>query len=104
MTRTDRIALLERAIAESSQAEVARRIGRSAAAINQIVKGSYSGNPETILELVAAEYGCETVECPVMGRVSLAQCMENRNRPFAATNPIRVQLYRACKVCERNAK
>lgn len=96
-----RIELLESAVAESSQAEVARRIGRSAAAINQVLKGTYAGNPEAILELIAAEYGGDTVDCPVMGEVALAQCIESRNRPFAATNPMRVRLFKACHNCNR---
>lgn len=104
MTANDRMELLKQAIAESSQADVARRINRSAAAINQILKGSYSGNPDTILELVAAEYGGETVDCPVMGEVSLSQCMEARNRPFSAANPMRVKLFKTCKHCERRER
>lgn len=101
MTNKDRLAILRRAVSESSQAAVARRIGRSAAAINQVLKGTYAGNPDIILELAAAAYGSETVFCPVMGEVPLAQCIEYRNRPFAATNPMRVRLYKACQVCER---
>ena len=102
MTDKDRMDLLRRAIAETSQADVARRIGRSAAAINQIIKGSYSGNPEAILELVAAEYGNDVVDCPVMGEVALSQCLESRNRPFSAANPTRVKLYKACRACAHN--
>ncbi len=101
MTSKDRLELLRSAVAASSQAEVARRVGRSAAAINQVLRGTYAGNPEIILERVAAEYGPDSVNCPVMGEVPLAQCLESRNRPFSATNAMRVRLYKACRQCER---
>lgn len=102
MTGKDRLDILRSAVSATSQAEVARRIGRSPAAINQILKGKYPGNTSAILERVAAQFGADRVNCPVMGQVPLAQCLEERNRPFRATNPVRVRLYRACKNCERN--
>ncbi len=103
MTTHDRMDLLKQAVAASSQAEVARRIGRSASAINQVLKGSYP-NPEAILELVAAEYGGDTVDCPVMGQVPLAQCLEERGRPFRATNHQAVKLFQACTKCPRGGQ
>jgi hypothetical protein len=99
-----RLAVLHRAVAETSQSEVARRIQRSTAAINQVIKGTYAGDPAAILERVAAEFGNETVQCPAMGEVPLGACIEARNRPFAAVNPMRVRLYKACRQCERNKK
>ena len=104
MTASDRMELLRRVVSETSQAAVARKIGRSAAAINQILKGTYAGNPGSILELVAAWYGTDTVECPVMGDVPLSRCIEERDRPFSATNPMRVRLFKACATCERRMR
>lgn len=94
--------LLRDAVAATSQAEVARRIGRSAAAINQVLKGSYAGNPDMILELIGAEYGGDEVDCPVMGRIALTHCIENRQIAFSATNHQRVRLWKACRVCGHN--
>ena len=99
-----RLAILHKAVAESSQAEVARRIGRSTAAVNQVIKGTYAGDPAAILERVAAEYSDETVQCQAMGEVPLGACIEARTRPFAAVNPMRVKLYKACRQCERSRK
>jgi len=101
MTTENRIDLLRRAVDEHGQADVARRIGRSASAINQVLHDKYNGNPERILELVAAEFGCENVQCPVMGEIPLARCTEERNKPFRATNPQRRRLYLACRDCDR---
>jgi transcriptional regulator with XRE-family HTH domain len=101
MTTSDRLDLLRRVVDEHGQAEVARRIGRSTAAVNQVLHGKYNGNPERILELIAAEFGSETVQCPVMGEIALARCTEERNKPFRATNPQRRRLYLACRDCDR---
>jgi len=99
MTRPDRMKILRTVVAEHGQAAVARRIGRSSAAISQILSGKYCGNPDRILELVDAEYGSAEVDCPVMGRVALSRCIEERNKPFKATNPQRRHLYLACRNC-----
>jgi len=56
MKKNEHLALLRKAVESSSQASVARKIGRSPAAINQILKGTYAGNPETILKLVEKHF------------------------------------------------
>jgi len=96
--------LLREAVAGSSQAQVARTIGRSAAAINQVLKGVYAGNTDAVLERVDAEYGGAEVDCPVMGRIALAHCIENRARAFRPTNHQRVRLWKGCRDCERNPR
>lgn len=102
MTVEDRHQLLQRVVDQHGQSEVARRIGRSTAAINQVLHGNYKGNPERILERIAAEFGFETVDCPVMGEIPLARCTEERGKPFRATNPQRRRLFVACRECERS--
>lgn len=100
MTSEDRMALLRRVVDQLGQAEVARRIGRAPSAINQILKGTYKASPEAILERVAAEFGEAIVDCPIMGAVPLARCIEERSKPFKATNPQRRTLIQACQVCK----
>jgi len=108
-TRHDRLALLERVIAEKNdhrgvggQARLAREMGISDSQISQIRAGVYNkGNIDDFLQLLAEKYGSETVICPLLGEITIGKCAEKRNRPFAATNPTRVALSRACKVCER---
>jgi hypothetical protein len=41
------------------------------------------------------------VECPVIGEIPRQRCIEHQRRAhrFAATNPMRVQLSKACRVC-----
>jgi transcriptional regulator with XRE-family HTH domain len=91
--------ILRRAVANHGQSEVARRIGRSPSALSQVINGKYQGDPATILELVEAEFASTTVDCPELGDIPLATCIEEREKPFRATSSQRVRLYRACQVC-----
>jgi len=99
MTTTDRMQLLRDKCAELGQAEVARRLDYSPSAINQALQGKYQGALDNLLTRVEEIFGCTTVMCPILGEISLRKCSENRKRPFAATNPLRVQLYRQCRKC-----
>lgn len=102
MTQNDRMEILRRAVAEHGQTGVAKRIGRSNTAISQILSGKYNptGNgADLILELVEAEFSDATLECPELGEIPLATCIEERDKPFKATSSQRVRLYRACQKC-----
>jgi hypothetical protein len=37
------------------------------------------------------------VTCPVMGVMGKADCEREQAKPFSSANPLRVQLYRACR-------
>ena len=106
MTNDERarmIGLLRDTVAESSQERVAQRIGRSAAAVNQVLKGVYKGNTDAVLERVKAELAEATTECPLLGTISLSYCIDSREREFRPTNHQRVRLWSACQTCERNS-
>lgn len=99
MTQPDRLELLRLKCKESSQAEISRLLGYSPSAINQALKGSYQGDLTNLLTRVEEIFGQSTVLCPVVGEISLGKCAEHRKRPFAATNPTRVELFRRCPKC-----
>lgn len=99
MTASDRLALLRRMAELCGQAEVARAIGKSASAVNQVLRGTYQGSSDGILQAVAEVYGVETVLCPVLGEIPLGRCAEERGKPFSMASPQRCALYRACRVC-----
>lgn len=99
MTQTDRMTLLLRMVTEKGQAQVARELGYSASALNQVIKGSYKGELNNLLQRVAEVYGAETVVCPVMGDISLGRCAEEKKKPFSASSPLRVRLFKACREC-----
>ena len=99
MTQPDSLQLLRGACEETSQAEVARKLGYSPSAINQVLKGTYP-DPQKILSLVEQVYSqSATINCPIVGPITPGKCVEHRNRPFAATNPTRVALFRRCPAC-----
>ena len=37
------------------------------------------------------------LSCPVLGIISISQCSREQGRPFSSANPLKVQLYRACR-------
>lgn len=88
---------LRRECEKSSQERIARRLGVSAAVINQALKGKYKGNIDRIQALVEGAFMGATVDCPMIGEMPRDRCIEHQGRPFAATNPARVQLYHACR-------
>lgn len=100
MTSSDLMTLLRQKISETSQAHVARMLEISGSALSQLMGGTYKAAPDSILERVREVYGGISVECPVLGEITLARCAQEQKRPFAATNPQRVRLYRECRTCK----
>lgn len=80
----------------SSQAKVAKRVGYSPATVSYVLKARYAGDMRAVEKAVRGAFMAATVDCPVLGALPSNTCLENQRRPFAATNHIRVQLYRAC--------
>lgn len=101
MTYPDAMKLLVEKVAEHGQADVARKLGVSAAAVSQILSGKYNAAPDAILGRVIEVFGGLSVECPVLGGIPLSQCAEERKKPFAATSHQRVALWKACQTCPR---
>lgn len=107
MTRQDLIELLRRKVEEynddrgkGGQARVAREIGYSDGAVSQVLSGKYQGDISNVLSKVEEVYGGQIVDCPGLGlEIPLFKCGEWRRRPFAATNPLRVTMYKACQKC-----
>ena len=94
---------LRHACKSSSQAAVATRIGMSPAVVNQVLKGCYQGSAINVQRRVEGALMGVTVDCPMIGDIPLNRCIDNQCRPFAATNPLRVALHRACKTCINNS-
>jgi hypothetical protein len=102
MTQPDLLALLAARVAATSQAQVSRELGYNPSTISQILSGTYPADPAKILTRVDEIYGGTTVDCPGLGEIiSLGRCAEWRRKPFAATNPLRVRMFRTCRHCDR---
>lgn len=103
MTNEDRMTLLRRAVAElGSQAAVGRRLGYSASTVNQVLKGVYGGALDAFLTRVEECFDSAEVDCPMLGRIRLPECVEERRRPFCTANPHRVRMYQTCRRCRHN--
>lgn len=91
---------LQRAIVTfKTQAAVAEQLGRSAATVNQALKGKYRGDIADLEQRIRGVLLNLTVECPVLRQISAKVCLDEQNRPLVFSNPLRVRLHRACKTC-----
>ncbi|MEW6490805.1 MAG: transcriptional regulator [Thermodesulfobacteriota bacterium] len=104
MTAEDRWTLFRTAVERDGQGAVAEALGYSRSTISECYGGTYKGDPGRVLRRAEEVYSAATVACPVLGEVRVGECAEHRRRPFAATNPMRVALYRACRECPRGER
>lgn len=90
---------LRDAIAARGLTATARQLGVSPAMISQTVKGAYRGNIARLQTLVEGSLLTETVSCPVLGELAKHKCQQHQDRPraFATANPLKGQLYIACR-------
>lgn len=93
------INLLQQMVEKIGLQEVAGRIGYSKSAVCHVLRGTYKGKAEKIIQATERTFSEEQLFCPVLGDIPLHRCIEEQNRPFAATNRIRVSLARTCPGC-----
>lgn len=100
----DWVAALARACAVSSQAQVARQLGRSGAVVSQVLRRTYAADTGRIEERVRGLFLDGRVLCPALGELPTHQCQDWRAkaRQFAVGNPLRARMFRACNACPRN--
>lgn len=104
MNEFDWLVELARHCESKSQRQVASELGVSPAMVNQVLKGSYKGSLDTIRIKVEGLYLNSCVDCPVLGEIPVHECKSNQERPFSASNPLRVKVYRACRAgCPNSA-
>ena len=99
---SDWIKVLEAECQKTSQQKVAAILKQnnsfpSTTTINQVIKGKYPGRTDRLQALVEGKFMSGTVDCPVVGPIPSDQCIEYQGRPYAPTNPTRIQLYKACR-------
>ncbi len=90
---------LRDAIAAHGLTATARQLGVSPSMISQAVKGLYKGNIARLQTLVEGSLLSATVSCPVLGDLPKHKCQQHQDRArmFATANPLKAQLYRACR-------
>ena len=95
----DWVKALAAACDEATQAEVADRVGCSAAAVNQVLSHAYTGRLDRLEAKVRGTLMAQSVDCPVVGEISRSACMVHQGRRENAitANPLLPKLYRACR-------
>jgi len=99
MTTAELLPLFKAKVDELGQVGVARRIGRSTSTVCQLYNGTYPSDPAGVLRKFEEEFCSTTINCPVMGQITLKRCSEERATPFSASSPRRVKMSQACKEC-----
>jgi predicted transcriptional regulator len=98
----DALAAMNELKAHYTQSDIARRLGVSEGTISNALKGRYIGNVDALAERIRGELLNQTVACPILGEITTRICQDERKKPFHTANPMRVQLWRACKTCPHN--
>lgn len=101
----DWVMLLARACAETSQNAVAKRIGRSATLVSNVLRNKYPGDMTAVEEIVRGIYESRTLICPQLGVIGTNDCRDWQlaARSYSPENSLRVTMYRACNRCPRMA-
>lgn len=99
MTPAELLPLFRAKCDKIGQAAVARSIGVSPGAVNQLYHDEYKANPAGLLRRFEEEFCGTTIECPEMGEISLKRCREERMTPFSTSSPRRIRMFAACKEC-----
>lgn len=89
----------------SSQNKIAIKIGKSPAAISQVLKKAYPGTIENIEAAVRANLMNGSHDCPIFGTILIRECLDNQSRPFSNSgNPAKIRLFKACRNCKHNKR
>jgi len=92
----DWVMVMAEACDNSNQKKIAAEMCYSPAVVNTVLNNSYKGDLIAVKQAVEGALLSAIVQCPVMGELKANKCMENQRRKYAATNSMRVQLFKAC--------
>ena len=102
----DWVLCLAEECAHSSQVRTAKRMDRSGALVNQVLKNKYQGDLKAVEDRVRGVFMAGTISCPALGSIPSHQCQDwrKKSRKFINTNSQRVRMFRACAGCQRNVR
>ena len=89
--------ILRQQVADHGQPSVAELLGISAATVSLVVNEKYKGDMNRIEKLVEKAFLQKCVNCPVLGDLPLFECMKHQVRKGISSNPLYMQLYKACR-------
>ncbi|MEQ1890610.1 MAG: transcriptional regulator [Alphaproteobacteria bacterium] len=81
-----------------AQKLTAERIGYSNAVVHEVLRNRYRGDHAKVAARVAQCLATDSADCPVLGRISHAECHAHQARKSPGSTPLKVRLYRACRV------
>ena len=82
---------------ETSQANVAARLGYSPATLSYVIRNAYRGDLAAVEFATTGVLMARTVSCPVLGDVRADDCLHHQREPWSPNNPTRIALYQACR-------
>ncbi len=97
MREPDWLRALRAAVERDGLTKVANQLGRSKGGISNVLNGKYGASTKRIEDRVRGALMNKRIECPVLGEIAPGTCQDWQEKPFAATNPERVAVYRACR-------
>lgn len=100
----DWLELLKSKVESLGRRQVEADTGMSKTTLSQVLNEKYPGSLDNVAQRVRAAYANLQVTCPVLGDIALKRCQVEQIKPFSASNPQRVQLYRACLHCPHRNK
>ena len=97
----DWVRSLAMACQRTSQSKVASELDRSPAVVSTVLRKKYAGSYERIEERVRGLLMNGRVDCPALGQLPTHECQDWREKAktFAAGNPTRTRMFRACRKC-----
>lgn len=89
---------------QTSQSRVASLVGYSATTLSLVISNRYTGDVGAVEERVRATIMSAEIGCPELGPLSLAQCLEWRERSsdLKPTSSLRRIMFDACRRCPHN--
>lgn len=81
----------------ATQNQIAQRIGYSPTVVSQTLSNRYMGDLTAVQTAVEGALMGATVACPVLGSLGADLCQQHQRAGFSSANPLRIQLYRACR-------
>jgi len=79
---------------------VADRLGYSRTVVSLVLSDKYGKSTDALAAAVMSRL--TQLVCPVLGEISGEDCARHQAAPFAANNPQRIALFRACRGCRHS--
>lgn len=93
----DWVIALAHACARDSQAAVAKRLGYTGGVISAVLRRKYQGDLGLVELKARGAFLGATIDCPIAGRIPVAECLGYQAMRFPAGNPNKVRVWGHCR-------